>query len=393
MARAKTIASAALFVAALLAGGVALRVWVFDDVSPGSTDVGGPVPVEVAAVERGPIERRREFAGSLEASAEFMVAPKVAGRVERITVDLADVVSRGQLVAELDDEELLQDEAQAQATLAVATATASAADTAVKIARRNFERESGLHGRDITSEQELDVARSAKAEAEADASVARAQVVRAKAAHRAAEIRSGYAKVTADWSEGDDTRLVAARFADEGSTVGANAPLLSIVDLDPVIVVVFVTEVDYAELEPGVEVVLRTDAFPDESFIGKISRIAPVFRTESRQARVEMTVPNPDGRLKPGMFVRVRAVLERVADATIVPAAALVERDGQTVVFVVDETGESVAMQVVEVGIREGERVAVTGKDGQPIAGHVIVLGQQQLVDGTAIVIPEEGHS
>jgi RND family efflux transporter MFP subunit len=379
----------ALVVAGLLAGGVALRVWVFDDASPGSTDVGGPVPVEVAAVEHGPIERRREFAGSLEAAAEFIVAPKVSGRVQRITVDLSDRITRGQLVAELDDEELLQDEAQAKANLAVASATASAADTAVEIARRNFERESGLHGRDVSSAQDLDVARSDKAEAEANLAVARAQVTRAKAAHRAAEIRSGYAKVTADWSEGDETRLVAARFADEGSTVAANAPLLTIVDLDPVIVVVFVAEADYAELAQGVEVVVRTDAYPNESFVGTISRIAPVFQTASRQARVEMTVPNADARLKPGMFVRARAVLERAEDATIVPAAALVEREGGTVVFVVDETGEAVAMRPVEVGIREGERVAVTGKDGLPIEGQVIVLGQQQLVDGTAIVIPQ----
>jgi RND family efflux transporter MFP subunit len=392
----KTIAIAALLATTLIASGIALRVYVFADDSSTAANASGPVPVEVAAIEQGPIERRREFTGSLEASAEFTVAPKVAGRIERITVDLADEVRRGQVVAELDDAELQQAQAQTQANLVVARAQAGAADKAVEIARRSFDRVSGLRRRDIASEQELDVARSVKAEAEADLEVAQAEVVRAKAAHRAAQIRSDYAQVTADWSDGDgddnQARVVAERFADEGTTLAANAPLLTIVDLDPVVVVVHVTEADYAELAPGIPVSVRTDAFSGETFSGEISRVAPVFRATSRQARVEMTVANADGRLKPGMFVRARAVLERAEDATIVPAAALVEREGSTVVFTLNADGTSVEMREVEVGIREGERVAVTGKDGRAITGRVVTLGQQQLVDGTAIVIPELGR-
>jgi multidrug efflux pump subunit AcrA (membrane-fusion protein) len=96
--------------------------------------------------------------------------------------------------------------------------------------------------------------------------------------------------------------VVAERMVDEGSMVAANAPIVTVVDLDPVVVVVFVTEVDYGLLSPGVEVSVTTDAYPDDRFVGTISRIAPVFRTESRQARVEITVANADGRLKPGMF-------------------------------------------------------------------------------------------
>lgn len=391
MATSKTIAIAALLATTLIAGGVALRVLVFNDDKAGGAKDGGPIPVEVAPIEHGPIERRREFAGSLEASAEFIVAPKVAGRVERVAVDLADVVTRGQVVAELDDEELQQAEAQARANLAVARAQASAAQKAIEIARRNYKRVSDLRERDIASEQELDIAQSSKAEAEGDLEVAQAEVVRASAAHRAAEIRSGYAQITADWTEGDEQRVVAARFADEGSTLAANAPLLSIVDLDPVIVVVYVTESDYAELARGIPVTVRTDAFPGESFAGEISRVAPVFRAESRQARVEMTVANADGRLKPGMFVRARAVLERVEQATIVLASALVERGEERAVFVLSGDGTTVEERAVEVGIFEGERVAVTSKDGRPIEGRVVVLGQQQLVDGAEIVIPQFG--
>jgi len=387
--RARTWGVTALLAVTLVGAGVGLRLWVFPDEQAGSADGSGPVPVEVALVEHGPIERSREFSGSLEASAEFTVAAKVGGRVARITVDLADPVTREQVVVELDDDELQQAEAQAWADLNVATAQAGAADKALEIASRNHARASDLHARGFASEQEFDAARSEKLAAEAKVEVARAETTRARAAHKAAQIRRSYAKVSADWSEGDDSRVVAARFVDEGSMVSASAPLLTIVDLDPVIAVVFVTEADYAQLAPGMPITLRTDAFPQASFAGSISRIAPVFRVESRQARVEMVVPNADARLKPGMFVRAQAVLERIEAATLVPEAALVERGGETVVFVADETSATVRMRAVEVGVQQGDRVAVTGKDRQPITGRVVTLGQQQLVDGSTIVVPE----
>jgi multidrug resistance efflux pump len=74
-------------------------------------------------------------------------------------------------------------------------------------------------------------------------------------------------------------RVVAERYVDDGQTVAANAPLLLIVELNPIVGVVFVTEKDYAYLAPGQPVSLTTDAFSGEQFRGRIDRIAPVFKT------------------------------------------------------------------------------------------------------------------
>jgi multidrug efflux pump subunit AcrA (membrane-fusion protein) len=89
-----------------------------------------PVPVEVAPIEEGPIALRRTFSGALEAQAEFVVAPKVGGRVKHVTVNIADTVKSGQIVAELDNDEYVQAVAQAQADLAVARANLSEAESA-----------------------------------------------------------------------------------------------------------------------------------------------------------------------------------------------------------------------------------------------------------------------
>lgn len=342
------------------------------------------VPVEVAAVTRGPIERRRTFTGTLTPYAEFVVAPKISGRIERLSVDLADTVTRGQAVAKLDDDEYVQDEAQVQADLAVASANLAEAQALLGIAERELARVLRLRERGVSSESQIDVARAEQLARRARVEVTRAQVTRAQAELEAQRIRLGYATVNADWHDGADQRVVAERYVDEGETVAANAPLLRIVELDPVIAVFNVTERDYALLSSGQDVQLATDAFPGEVFAGTITRIAPVFRESTRQARVEVRVDNPDLRLKAGLFVRVTVILERIEQATIVPELALVQRDSGTGVFSLSADRGTVAWRPVEIGIRDGNRMQILDED---LAGEVVTLGQQLLDDGTAVAV------
>jgi len=344
------------------------------------------VPVEVASIERGAIELRRSFTGTLEAAAEFVVAPKVSGRIEQLSVDLADTVTRGQVVARLDNDEYVQSVRQAEADLAVARANLAEAKSLLTLAERELQRIEDLRKRGMTSASQEDAAKADQLAKQAHVEVTQAQVARAEAQLQAARIRLSYTEVSAGWSGGNEQRVVAERYLDEGQTVSANAALLRIVELDPVTAVFFVTEQDYARLQPGQQVELSTDAYPDESFDGRIVRIAPVFRESTRQARVELRVANPELRLKPGMFVRATVVLEQVADATIVPEQALVKRDGQHGVFSVAEDGRSVAWRPVQVGIREGQRVQVSGAD---IGTQVVILGQQLLDDKSPISIAE----
>ena len=344
----------------------------------------GPAPVEVAQIKRGPIVLRRTFSGELEALAEFVVAPKVGGRVERVMVNIADNVMRGQVVAELDNDEYVQAVAQAEADLIVARATLAEAKSALEIVNREYKRTESLLKRGIASDSEFDAARQDQLAKQARLKVAAAQVTKAESSLETANIRLGYTKVTADWSGGGEHRVVAERYVDEGQTVAANAQLLLIVELHPIIGVVFITEKDYGRLKPAQPVLLTTDAYPGEPFKGHIDRIAPVFRKSSRQARVEMIIDNPQHRLKPGMFIKAKVVLERVPEATIIPEQALTMRDDRNGVFIVSEDGRSVAWREVKVGIREGDRVQVEGKG---LSGRVVTLGQQLVNDGSAITI------
>jgi RND family efflux transporter MFP subunit len=356
---------------------------------PGSSKSGKasrPVPVEVAQIKRGPIELKRTFSGELESLSAFVVAPKVSGRVERVIVNIADTVRRGQVVAELDDDEYIQAVAQAQADLEVAKANLLEAKSALEIANREFERTESLLKRGVASDSEFDAARQERLAKQAQLQVAAAEVTKAESSLETANIRLGYTKITAGWTGGDEQRVVAERYVDEGQTVAANAPLLLIVELHPIVGVVFITERDYARLKPGQLVSLTTDAYPGERFTGRIDRIAPVFRKSTRQARIEMIIDNAQHRLKPGMFIRATVALDQVPDAAIVPQQALTIREDRSGVFIVAEDGRSVAWREVKVGIREGDRVQIKG---QKLSGRVVILGQQLVNDGSAITIPD----
>ena len=372
------------------AGGLVWALWArFAETGvPGGRRGGqGPAPVEVGPIETGPISRVRTFSGTLEAPASFVVAPKVSGRVRLIGVDIGDPVRRGQTVVEMDDEEYEQAVIQAEAELAVARANLTEARNALEIATRELQRVETLRSSGVASESNLDAATADQLSKKAQVEVAKAQQTRAEAMLKTARIRIGYTKVSADWSGGDDHRVVAERFVDEGETVSANTKLLSVVELDPITSVIFVGEKDYASLHRGQAATLMTDAYPARPFAARVDRIAPIFRQEVRQARVELTVQNPELLLKPGMFVRVTVVLDRVEDAVIVPERALTRRGDRPGIFVVAADGRSVTWRQVQVGIRQEDRVQVTGEG---LEGRVVTLGQHLVEDGSPITIPAD---
>jgi RND family efflux transporter MFP subunit len=348
------------------------------------------VPVEVAAITEGRLERRRTFSGTLNASAEMRIAPKIPGRIARINVDLSDPVERGTEIAIMDDAEFRQAVASAQADLAVARAQSSEAANRLALAGRELERIETLEKRGVASTAALDSAQSEFTMRQAAAQVAEANLLAREAALATAEIRLGYTRVTANWTDGDHARIVSERFLEEGDTVAANTPILTIVGLRPIRTIFYVPERDYTLLQPGQQVTLRTDAFPDESFPGTIARIAPVFREDSRQARVEVTSPNSDERLKPGMFVRASVILETAENTRMVPLSAIIRRGGESGVFLVSENADSVIWTPVTTGIQSATHIAI---NDAALQGRVVTLGQQFLDDGSTIRIVQTGRT
>lgn len=344
------------------------------------------VAVEVTEVKKSALRDVTSFTGTLQPKSYFVVAPKVAGRLEKLLVNIGDLVKRGQLIAMLDDEEYAQHVEQARAELDVAKANVEECRSALDVAQREFERAQALRQKKIASESELDSAKAQYEARDAKYKVALAQVVQKEAALKATQVRLSYTKIHASWEDGNEHRVVGERFVDEGAMLTANAPIVSILDIRSLTAVIHVIERDYSSMKAGQEAIVTTDAFPGKTFTGKIVRVAPLLKEASRQARVEVEIPNPDRLLKPGMFVRAQIEFHKKDDATVIPVNALVKRDGHQGVFMADTEQMKARFVPVTLGITNGELAEVLDPS---LSGMVVTLGHHLLEDGSAIVLPD----
>jgi RND family efflux transporter MFP subunit len=345
------------------------------------------VAVETKPVHKGVIRDITVFTGSLEPKSQFIVAPKVVGWLKRLLVNVGDTVEPNQVIAILDDEEFAQQVEQARAELQVAKANAANCASDLDIARREYERAKALREKQIASASEMDVSETAFNACQTRYKVSLAQVAQKEAAMKTADIRLSYTKVRTFWEEGDKNRVVGERFVDEGALLQVNQPVVSILENNPLTAVVYVIERDYPKVKAGQEAVITTDAYPDKTFAGIIVRIAPLLKESSRQARVEIEVPNPNHLLKPGMFVRAQVEFARHENATLVPLPALVRRNGKEGIFIAEPGNLKARFVPVTRGIINGELAEIIEPE---ISGLVVTLGNHLLEDGSDIMLPKK---
>ncbi len=482
---------------------------------------GGAVPVELTPVQKATLHEVERLTGTLRARAEFVVAPKIAGRLEKLLVNIGDPVKPSQLLALLDaaeheeavaqaraelavakanaeqvrlgamledeelaqkaaqakaewavakanadqvrltakleDEELAQKLAQAQAELGSAKANLEDARSALAVAQREHERAQALREKKIMSQAEYDTAdaqyKAAKAKQEAAAALvaqkeaavrsaqvrlsetqkgareaelrhalalaeqkeaayrtalvrlsetqkkareaelalARAQVENKEAALKAALVRLSYTQIKAPaWEDGQEPQFVGERFVDEGAMLKANDPIVSVLDIRILKALVHVVERDYLKVKVGQNVAVTTDGVPGRTFAGKVARVAPDDTEASRQALVEIEVPNPERVLKPGMFIRAEIELERHPDVLAIPRDAKVWRNGKQGVFVADKAARKARFVPITPGIEDQGLLEVLDPPKELEGAWVVALGHHLLEDGSAIVLPEQ---
>ncbi len=370
---------------------VALLLWRVGKVMFSKDNRGGmrqpAVAVMISPVEKGLIRDLGQFSGTLIPKSQFLVAPKISGKLKKLYVNIGDRVTRGQVVAQLDDEEYRQQVLQAEADLKVARANFEEARNALELAKKDFERAQTLHQRGIYSDSQLDVARAQYQSREAAYKVAEAQVANREAALETARVRLSYTRIIATWETGSDIRYVGERFVDEGALLSVNTPIISIVELHPITAVIYATEKEYFRIQVGQPVEISSSVFPERKFSGRVVRVAPLLKETSRQARVEIDIPNEEGLLKPGMFINAEIEFARRENATLVPFGAVVSRMDQQGVFLADLENRKAIFQPVKVGIVEGEKAEIL--EPANLQGFVVTLGQHLLQDGMGIILPE----
>jgi RND family efflux transporter MFP subunit len=340
------------------------------------------VPVEVAPVSTITLRDVRRYSGSIENNSSFIVSPQVGGRLNKLYFDVGDAIRRGDLVAELDDRDFITAVEKAKSDLAVAEAGVKEYEGTIETARRELERVKALHERKFASDTELDTAKQAVETLLARLGVAIAQVEQKKTALREAELRLTYTKVRALWEGDPETRTIGEKYAEQGTLLSQNSPIVSVVDIATVKAVIQVSEVDFALMAVGKETTVKAYAYGDRTFTGSISRIAPQFSEASRQVRVEITVSNAEGLLRPGMYITVEILRVERRNVAAVPLDALVKRNGEQGVFVLSEDGKKAVFLKLTLGISDDKFAEVLSP---AISGPIVVVGQHLLADGIGV--------
>ena len=197
-----------------------------------------------------------------------------------------------------------------------------------------------------------------------------------RATYELAELQLSYTGIRAPF-----TGLVAARFVKVGQNVPQGTKTFRITDPTPLKASVFVPERELVRLAPGQNAVAQIDALAGRTFPARVTLVSPAIDPATATFKVTLELEDSRGVLKPGMFARVGIVFERKPAALQVPRVALIEADGATSVFVI-ENGKAV-QRAVTTGLADGGSIEVTRgvKDGE----SVVTVGQNGLKSGNAV--------
>jgi RND family efflux transporter MFP subunit len=332
--------------------------------------------VDTAAATRGEIIEYITVVGNLVGQSTVDVVPRVAGRIDSLTAKLGDRVTRGQQVAKIEDRELRQQVIQAEQSLEVNRATVKQRESDLQLRRTTLARQQELLAKGLQTRQVVEDAEAGFNSATAAVDLAKAQLAQTEA--RIDELKITLSNTTIV-SPVDG--FVGRRNLDQGAFAGANTVILQVVDIGTVRMVSNLVEKDFKRITQGVQALVEVDAFPGEQFAGTVSRVAPVFDAATRTASMEIEVPNPGYRLKPGMYARVRLTAQRKADALTVPRTAVVDSEGRRGVFL--PNGQNAKFQPVSTGLQDNDRVEIT--EGLTEGQRVITTGALALREGDRI--------
>jgi len=386
--------------------------------APTETVAAKPVVVTVADLQTRAVQRRIPVVGTLHGLERIQISAKVAGRLEKVLVDVGDRVQPGAKLVEISqlDFKLAVDESQralerelAKVGLAEIPKKRFNAETLpamvrgrllVDNARRKFERVKGLRQKNAVTDQELEQATTDLQVEEATlqqtmldirstlAAVRYQQSVLESAQRQLAETTIFAPPI--DFPSLAELKLtgcgyvVARRMATAGElAIIGSSPLLELVIDDALKLKATVPERYASEVQIGQTVELKVEAYPNDVFQARIARISPTIDSENRTFEIEAHVANQEHRLQHGSFAKA-SILTRTADqAVMAPLESLVTFAGVTKLFRLE--GDTVREIPVELGVRDGGWVEVIGS--LPPSGSVVTSGQTQLAAGSRVSI------
>ncbi len=299
--------------------------------------------VAVETVSSRDVIQQTVFTGTVEADVVNNIAPQQPRRISRILVDVGDRVKAGQLLVELDRSSLVQAKAQMDNALI------------------EYERTNELYEFGGASKSEWDARR----------------------------LQYDVAKSTYDNLLENTTLvspvagIVSARNYDNGDMAGTS-PILVVEQIRPVKIMINVSESLFPKVRRGMKIYVTFDAYGDEQFTGKVTRIYPTVDNSTRTFQVEVSLPNSDERIRPGMFARVTLPYD-VAKHVVISDRAILKLmgSGDRYVYIYNPADGTVRYSKVELGRRmDAEYEVLSGVEN---GDKVVVIGQNALSNGAKV--------
>ena len=312
---------------------------------PGAERGRGPAAVDVAIARTGSLRKDTEYTGTTIPWQEVSVRSQVEGKLLRLNVGVGSYVSRGQLVAQLDDTILLTNVTQAEAELASRVSEVARARSQVNSARTQIEqarleqqqaqndavRYQKLVSAGAIPKQQAEIAQTAAGTAaqalrstiqqvsteQQAVAAAESRVLAQRAAVAQSRERLSYALLSSPI-----TGVVLQQLIQTGNLLQPGTEILKLGDFSRVKVVVQISELELSKIRVGQYVQVRLDAFPKEELQGQIALISPAADPISRLVPVEITIPNSNGRIGSGLFARVM-FSQPSGEKLVVPQSAL----------------------------------------------------------------------
>lgn len=321
-----------------------------------------PISVSVAEAKSEVVPNLIGAVGDLAAVHQVNVTSDVNGRVTNIMFEAGTTVKKGQPLVQLFDGPEQGDLANFKAASAVA--------------KLNLDRAKNLAERQVGPQATVDTTQAAYDQAQA--SIAKTEAVISQKLVRAA-------------FDG----VLGTRRIEVGQYLTAGTQIVSLTDLTAVYANFTVTEKDSARLKVGQVVRIKVDAYPGRTFEGKLTTIEPQISADTRNIRVQATIQNPDGILKPGMFATTTVVLpDRPAVVTVPETAVDYTLYGDSVYLVEEKKTDDgkTELRAVRTFVRTGDRIdgRAVITQGVKAGDRVVAVGQLKLQSGALVAISSD---
>lgn len=358
--------------------------------------------VRVVRAETGHLARTVVVSGTLAADEEAELGPKVAGRLASLSVDLGSRVRRGQVLARLSPTDFELRIRQSENALAQVRAqlglppdgTSSAVDPAdtslvkqavatLNQARITRDRMASLLEQQLIPQQDLDNADAALqvAEARHQEAIETARTRQALLGQRASELQIARQQLADSILTAPFDGMIRERLASAGDYVAVGQAVVVLVRVHPLRLRLEVPEREAMDVRTNQPVRLTVEGALG-NHTGRVARISPAIREDSRTLLVEAEVPNPAGQLRPGSFAKAEIVTEAGEPAVLVPTSAVVSFAGIEKLLGVED-GHAVEKRV-RTGRRAGHQVEIV--EGAA-AGDIVVVEPGNLVDGQPVTV------